>query len=66
MTDSYHSQGAASDRARTWKLTEESNHSLGRIATALEKIAEKFEITVVETLEFGTDDQKGSGYDDAG
>ena len=39
---------------------------LNRIAVALEKIAERLEITVVETLEFGTDEQKGSGYDDAG
>lgn len=66
MTDSYHTQGAAADRARTWKLTEERNAILNRIAVALEKISERLQFTVTEELEFDTGEGKGSGYDDAG
>lgn len=66
MSDSYHTVGARQDRAHTWKLTEEGNRSLERIAAALEKIAERLEVTVVEELIFDSGEQESSGYDDAG
>ena len=38
MSDSYHTMGAAKDRARTWALKEREIKALERIATALEAI----------------------------
>ena len=55
----FESQGFRQDRAHFMRLLE-------RLTQAMEKIAEKLEVTVTETLEFNDTEEKGSGYDDAG